>query len=55
MMTVLRKPLTLFPPKTFLRRLHRFKWHLPDFQKASAMRQRQFTSLSALPCQLRRW
>ena len=54
MMTVLRKPLTLFPPKTFLRRLRRFKWHLPDFQKASAMRQQQFTSLSALPCQLRR-
>lgn len=55
MMAVLRKPLTLFPKKSFIRSLRRFKWHLPDLQKASALRQRQFPSLSTLPCQLRRW
>lgn len=55
MMTVLRKPLTLFPKKPFIRTPHRFTWHLPDLRKASEMRQRQFISLSALPCQLRRW
>ena len=55
MMAVLHKPLTLFPKKSFIRALRRFKWCLPDLQKASVLRQRQFTSLSALPCQLRRW